>query len=120
MAAGDAEAGQVGFLVVAAGDDGVDGAADGGLEADPVGAGPGRDQAVAALGDAELVERLDDGEVEVAGGGEGGQAAGPADRVDDVGPVLGPGGAQRGAERAGLGGQPGVVAAGAGGADVLD
>ena len=40
VAAGDAEAGEVGFLVVAAGDDGVDGAADGGLEADPVGAGP--------------------------------------------------------------------------------
>ena len=39
-AAGDAEPGQVGLLVVAAGHDGVDGAADGGLEADPLGAGP--------------------------------------------------------------------------------
>src|SRR3984957_2471940 len=57
VAAGDAEAGQVGLLVVAAGDDGVDGAADGGLEADPLGPGPGAAEAVAALGDAEVVER---------------------------------------------------------------
>ena len=89
-AAGDAEAGQVGLLVVAAGDDGVDGPADRGLEPDPLGAGPGLDEAVAALGDAELVERLHHRQAEVAGGRQGGQAAGPAHRVDHVGPVLAP------------------------------
>src|ERR1700678_305663 len=111
VAAGDAEAGQVGCLVAAAGDDGVDGASDGGLEADPLGPGAGRDQAVPPLGNPELVERLDDGDLEVAGGRQGGQAAGPAQRVDDVGAVLGPRLVQRGAERADLLDQVGVVAA---------
>ncbi len=117
---GDAEAGQVRLLVVAAGDDRVDGAADRGLEPDPLGAGPGRDQPVAALGDAELVERLHHRQAEVAGGRQGGQAAGPAHRVDHVGAVLGPRLVQRGAERADLPDQLGVVAAGGGRADVLD
>ena len=119
-AAGDAEPGQVGLLVGAAGDDGADGAADRGLEPDPLGAGPGRDQPVPALGDAELVEGLDHGELEVAGGRQGRQAAGPAQRVHHVGPVLGPRLVQRRAERADLPDQVGIVGAGVGRADVLD
>ena len=120
VAAGDAEAGQVGLLVGAGGDDRADGAADRGLEPDPLGARAGRDQAVAALGHAELVEGLHDGELQVAGGRQGRQAAGPAQRVDHVGAVPAPRPAQRGAERADLPDQAGVAGAGAGRADVLD
>ena len=75
---------------------------------------------MAALGDAELVERLDHGDLQVAGGRQGRQAAGPAQRVHDVGPVVAPLLAQRLAERADLADQAEVVGAGVGRADVLD
>ena len=116
----DAEPGQVRLLVGAAGDHGADRAADRGLEPDPLGAGADRDHAVPPLGDAELVERLHHGNLKVAGGRQGREPAGPAQRVHHVGAVLAPPVVQRRAEGADLLNQVGFVRAGVGRADVLN
>jgi hypothetical protein len=55
---------------------------------------------VPALGGAQRMERLDDRDAAVAGRGQGSQAAGPADRVHDVGLVVVPDLGQRVGERA--------------------
>ena len=63
-------------------------AADRGLQADALNAGVAGDHVVPPLGDAEGVKRLHDRDPQVAGGRQGGEAAGPAQRVHHVGAVL--------------------------------
>ena len=106
----DAEPGQVRLLVGASGHHGVDAAADGGLEADALGADANRQHMVPALGDAKGVERLHDRDAQVAGGGEGGEAAGPAQRVHNVRALVAPLLVQRLAECGHLGEQLRLVA----------
>ena len=69
-----------------------------------------RQHVVPALGDAKGVERLHDRDAQVAGGGQGGEAAGPAQRVHHVGALVAPPLVQRLAERGHLGEQFGLVA----------
>ena len=66
---------------------------------------------VPALGHAQRVERLHHGNLEVAGGRQRREPAGPAQRVHHVGAVLAPPVVQRLAEGADLREQVGVVAA---------
>ena len=62
-----------------------------------------REGVMPALGDAQGMEGLHHRDAQPAGGGEGGQAAGPAQRVHDIRPVL----AQPVAQRPGEGRHPG-------------
>ena len=103
-----AEPGQVGLLVGAAGHHGACAAADRGLEADALDAGVAGNHVVPPLGDAEGVKRLHNGDPQVAGGGQGGEAAGPAHRVHHVGAVGAPALVQRAAELGHLAEQVGL------------
>ena len=117
--AGDAEPGQVGLLVGAPGEHGARGAADRGLKADALGAGVTGDHVMPPLGDAKGVKRLHHGDPQVAGGRQGGEAAGPAQRVHHVGAVAAQALVQRAAEAGNLREQVGLAVLPVRGADVL-
>ena len=117
--AGYAEPGQVGLLVGAPGEHGARGAADRGLKADALGAGVTRDHVMPPLGDAQGVERLHNRDPQVTGGRQGGEAAGPAQRVHHVGAVAAQALVQRAAEGGNLREQVGLAVLPVRGADVL-